>query len=126
MKNTLAILITLAALNVLAQLQLPDFTTPHTNTTSSSGYLTVPGYFTNAPYFAYNFTNISYGESAASAWQKASNNWVWQSNQLAIVEFTVTNYMATNQLPGFTTNILTATVGGHTLFITNGLTRAVQ
>ena len=125
MKNTLAILLTLAALNVLAQIQLPDFTTPHTNTTSSRGYLTVPGYFTNAPYFAYNFTNISYGESAASAWQKASNNWVWQSNQLALAEFTVTNYMATNTTP-FSTNILTATVGGVTLCITNGKVGGVQ
>ena len=84
MKNTLAILITLATLNLLAGLQSIDLATPHTNTVSTSGYLTVPGYFTNAPYFAYNFTNISYGEPSASALVKMSNN-------IAYCEWQITN-----------------------------------
>ena len=79
MKKTLAILIFLAAaiLPAPAQFSFPDLTTPRTNTVSSSGFLTVASAgITNSPYFAYNFTNISYGDSAFSAWLARRGGWL--------------------------------------------------
>ena len=150
MKNTIALLLTLAALNVLAQMQLINLNTQTVNTVSSRGYLTVyqtnialadvtlqfnaSGYATNlvktfytntiagATYFASNPNNTNNSESAYSAWTKANANFLLTSNEIAAF----TNYMATNQLPAFSTNILTATVGGHWLYITNSQVRAVQ
>ena len=129
MKNTIAILLTLAALNVLAQMQLINLNTQTVNTVSSRGYLTVyqtnialadvtlqfnaSGYATNlvktfytntiagATYFAFNPNNTNNSESAYSAWTKANANFLLASNQLATLTFTITNYIGHGQTTNF-------------------------
>jgi len=147
----LALALTLAVLTICvnAGLQFPDLSTPHTNTTSSRGKLTVTNgivyladmlvqtngsgavtnivkvwatnAINNADFFAYNSAATNYGDSAFTAWTYASNN-------AAFINFTITNFMGTNRvITGSTTN-LTVTNGSvlNVIYITNGVIGRVQ
>lgn len=130
MKLKIILVLFLMVFSARADLLLPDLLTPHTNTVSSHGYITITnnavvyvagvsaitngsGVVTNiavslgtnfindSPYFVYNKTNISYGDPQATAWQDESNNVVY-------LQFLITNSLATG---GDTATVPSLTLG---------------
>lgn len=113
----LILIIVITSSGIRAGIVNPDLLTPHTNTISSHGYITITnnaviyvasvspitnnsGVVTNiavtfgtnfinaTPYFAYNNTSVSYGDSSASAWATTSNNFAFVQNEIAFPVFT--------------------------------------
>lgn len=78
MKKTTLIL-TLAPMLALAQINYVDTVTPHTNTTTSTARITISGICTNAVYTVVNTNNITYGDFAPTAWAKMNTNLLWLS-----------------------------------------------
>jgi hypothetical protein len=67
------IMLLISAIWCVAQIQIPDTTTPHTTYQTNTYYATVAGQFTNQPMTVWRST-VTYGDSLPVAFAKLSNN----------------------------------------------------
>lgn len=69
----------------LAQIQLIDLTTPHTNVTVNSALLSIPNLCTNASYTASNPAAVTLGDSWNTVGGKINSSFNYCSNQFNLV-----------------------------------------